>query len=58
MQYKMRIIKPNGKGGKDIVEIPLTNIDKILTPEEIFFVEFRLNETIPTLRFHIEEDYR
>lgn len=53
LKYTIRIIKPNRIGGREIVDIPLPRITEVLTTEEIFQMEMKLNEILH-LRFHIE----
>ena len=54
MKYILRIIKVNAIGGRDIIEIPLPNIDDLLTPSEMLDMEIRLNSGVTNLRFHLE----
>lgn len=53
MKFILRIIKVNPLGNKEIKEIPLDGIEEILTPNDLFMVEFKLNE-IRNLQFHLE----
>lgn len=53
IKYWLRVIKTNPLGNKEIVEIPLPGLTEVMTPQEIFAMEFKLNE-LPKFRFHIE----
>lgn len=51
--YQLRILKRNVLGNLEYLNIPLPEIEKILTQGEIFTMEFKLNE-LQGVRFHIE----
>lgn len=53
IKYTIRIIRRNALGNHESIEIPLPRLGEILTPSDVFIMEYKLNE-IPHMRFHIE----
>ena len=43
----------NALGNKETVEIPLPKLGEVLSPQDVFLMEMKLNE-IPNMRFHVE----
>lgn len=57
MTYVLKILRPGTAKSAyqhEKIEIPLPGLETFLTPEEVFQMEFKLNELLQ-LRFHIEE---